>query len=319
MMTCHQDTRASWCRRIPRCVARLAAGLGLVGLGALCGATGAAACEPQVAPRSASVTAAYNPFDPAPLFRDIALEVHNSAGDPCYLAIALYSDAGAATAGPSARLAYGVQSPSGGDILNHGVPTPNISASLAADFAVPGGETVALPLRLAVPAGQVAAPGGYADAIRIALYTVSDGRLIGEPAILPVSFAVDEVLKVSLMGGGQGATLDFGSMSRGATRTVMLRARANLGFKFTISSENGGTMRLRSATSAYATSSADYRIAVNGGATFGLTHPQTVPGSSGATGLGGTNIPVEIVLGETEHLRAGHYRDIVTIAIEAEY
>lgn len=318
MMTSH-NTRAGRRQRIFRCVARLAVVLCLSSLASLADTTGSAACEPQVAVRSGSVVAAYNPFDPAPLFRDIALEVRNVASDPCHLAIALFSDAGAATASLAAKLSYGVQSQFGAKLLNHGVPPTNVSASLSADVAVAAGETAALPLRLTVPAGQVAPPGGYSDAVRVLLYAASDGRLIGEPAMLPVSFAVAEVLKVSLAGGGQGTTLDFGSMSRGATRTVVLRARANLGFKFTISSEHGGVMRLRNAISANAMSSVHYRIAVNGGAAVSLADPQTVPVSGGATGLGGANIPVEIVLGETEHLRAGLYRDVVTIAIEAGY
>jgi hypothetical protein len=171
----------------------------------------------------------------------------------------------------------------------------------------------------AVPlAGQIVPPGSYRGAIALALYDIASGALAAERSVA-FSLSVARVLRIEVAGGGQGATLDFGSLTDGAVRTIVLKARANLGFGLSLSSDHEGALVLDPPAADGLAWRVPYLLSVDGGGPISLSAPRTVPVAAAPTGLGGRDILLNARLQVKAGLRAGLYRDVVTISIGAGY
>lgn len=280
--------------------------------------TASASCEARLQSGPASASLTYRPFEPTPAILDLTLRVELTDGHACDLGVAFFSGQQEARDATGSTLDYQAQSRSGDQLMNQGTAPPASPAGLAV-LRLPrlkGGGIRSATARLVVPQGQIPRPGSYTDAVRIALYDLGKDKLLADSTVLPVAISVEPVLRLSLAGGGQDASVDFGRMTDGESRVVLLRARSNAGFDLTLSSDNSGAMHLHPPVNDGRVWAVSYTVAVNGGAAVSLDRPRVVPVTSEATQLAGLTLPVEVVLGSTRSLRAGTYRDVVTIAIE---
>ncbi len=279
-----------------------------------------AACAPEITVSPSGAALSYAPFDAAPAIADLTLRLTNTGQGVCRLGLAVFSPDFSAQGPSGGAIRYEVEA-SGSRLANSGSEPPGSAAGLA---LLPLQETgpddaLSLPLRFALTPGQMAAPGAYLDSMRLALYDLASGALAAEPLPVPISISVEPVLRLSLAGGGQGATVDFGEMADGASRVVLLRARTNVGFALTLSSENGGALLLDPPALDAQRWAMPYRVTVSGNAPVSLDRPRLLPITGAATELGGLTLPIDVTLGPSGALRAGTYRDIVTIAIDAGY
>jgi hypothetical protein len=275
-----------------------------------------AECRAEFAGAPAGFSLPYNPFEAAPAQAELRVRVRNIGADACRLALAAFGPSLAAGSGQ--ELVYSLETAPGEAILNAAPAPPRSLAGLNAALLPPlePGREMDVPLRAIAAAGQVVPPGHYDSAIALALYNAASGAIIAEHG-LSFAMAVAAALRIEVAGGGQGATLDFGALAAGASRTIILKARANLGFALTLASDHEGALILDPPAADGLDWRAPYRLAVDGGPPVSLSAPRTIPVSSAPTPLGGRDIAVTAQLDGAKGLRAGLYRDVVTISINA--
>ncbi len=280
---------------------------------------GAGACQLELAAPPAVLRLRYDPFDATPAKASTPVQIRNTGNGACEAAIALFR-AGPRQAranGPDS-LSYDITDFRGASLIAYGLtPLARLAPSFApATVTVAPGATATLELTAVTPRGQIAPPGEYADALDIGLYR-ADGqayeRSAGSGRLHLVISAV-AVMRLTLAGGGRKTTLDFGELTEGATRLVMLQAYANQGFRLRASSENGGRMLpTDAAAQAEGGWQAPYTVSLNRAGYLALDAERAIDITPAATGLAGLAIPVEIRIGSIAKQRAGLYRDVITL------
>jgi hypothetical protein len=98
-----------------------------------------------------------------------------------------------------------------------------------------------------------------------------------------------------------------------------LLAYSNQGFHLVVSSDNAGVMKpIDPVAMAEGRWRVPYTIAVNRGAPVELSrHNRTISLVQGATTKSGVAIPIDVQIGSIKGQRAGFYRDVITVAIDA--
>ncbi len=270
---------------------------------------------------------AYSPFAPADLIETTTLMLANRSPAVCELSVIFTtpSGAGALTSGAGA-IAYTLETPGGAALLR---PSSTIDPEAGSrfDLTLNPGEAAALSLRARIPAGQISAPGGYADTtVQLRIYRRPGdgdfGALLVEQGFV-VSAAVASVCTMS---EPQPASIDFsddiGADGRpgGAARTVQLhQATCN----------TAARIRLRGAPLARTDNAAlpgsDSFIGLEAQAGFGslgalLEATQAGQAADAVSGpsQGTLSAPVDLTLRllAGRALAAGHYSGVLTIMLE---
>jgi len=171
-----------------------------------------------------------------------------------------------------------------------------------------------------IPSGQLLGAGTYTESVRVSLYEGSPEsarpRLVSSD-IVNFNARVLATARARIDGGGglsplQGSRtmLDFGELSDGSTRNFDLIVEANAGYRITLQSMNGGTMRNdreRLATPV------QYTLTIDGAAVqLGSAAELNATGNGGAQRHRGA-----VTLGLVEKLIAGTYRDEILVTISA--
>jgi len=171
-----------------------------------------------------------------------------------------------------------------------------------------------------LPPGQLSGAGIYSESVRVSLYEGSPEsarpRLVSS-SIVNFNARVLATVRAKIDAGsglsplqGSRTMLDFGEISAGSTRNFDLVVEANAGYRITLQSLNGGTMkneRERLATPV------QYTLTVDGAAVpLGATAELQATSSGGIQRHRGT-----VTLGLVEKLIAGTYRDEILLTISA--
>ncbi|MGH6816048.1 MAG: hypothetical protein ACREC6_10105 [Hyphomicrobiaceae bacterium] len=279
----------------------------------------AASCNSAAIAAAQIPSGTYSPFDPAATTGTFAVTIKNNESSACTFALAFFRNPTSAKLGGA--LAYIVKNDNvaGGHSLftNSNPPSPwYLTNSIAANASA------TLYYDVVIAAGQVVAPGTYMDSFELRLNQIggggsATGHTLATQTIAP-SYTVGAVMSVNIAGGGQTTTLDFGALATGAMRSVNIQARSNQGYKFKATSDNGGVMKLTPPAADGLTWEVPYTVKINHGAAISLSSTYTLTISSGATTVAGTNVPVEVTLGNPAGKRAGTYKDVITIKIEID-
>ena len=240
------------------------------------GALEAGACELRLA-GLANVTIApgYNPFAAGSSEAERFEVVHR--GEPCRFFVTF--SAGAGPAGRSGGGQRALRGPAGGlgyeiyrssrraDILA-ALPAARDHNLLSGAFAR-GQAKRRLDYHLFVAPGQLVSPGGYQDAVKVAVY---QGDLtayrLADTRTVKIRTQVAAVVEVSLIDGGgrrdlAGArsVLDFGRLETGETKYFRIDVKTNSGYDITLESEHRGALRLADTT---APSRVPYTLSIDG-------------------------------------------------------
>lgn len=195
-------------------------------------------------------------------------------------------------------------------------------AATAAHITVGARQTYTATAALSAGEGQVAPPGMYTDQLYLGVYQSAGGGAYTKtqiPAVtLGVTIGVNSQMTVAIAGGGRKTTLNFGDFVQGATRSVQLQAYSNQGFRFIVSSDNAGVMKpTDTAAIAEGNWQVPYTIAINRMPPVNLSQQRVLSLWPAATQKSGIAIPIDVQVGSIAGQRAGIYRDVITIAIDA--
>jgi hypothetical protein len=259
----------------------------------------------------------YDPFQVGAATATISFTIQNR-GDGCTAAFAFFKVGDPQASFGGATLSYQVtasgipivhQHPRARDTL-HG-------ATHAGTLTVSANTTIQATATISVPAGQMAGPGAYTDALTLGVYNSASGvyqKSFETP--FTVSVGVNSLATLAIKGGGKSVTMDFGDFVEGAIRTVTLTAYSNQGCHLTVSSDNAGFMKPVNAAAAAEGWRVPYTVKVFDKVSFDLSTQHTVSLSPTATPVTGLDIPVAVTVGSIKGQRAGTYRDVITIAID---
>jgi hypothetical protein len=173
---------------------------------------------------------------------------------------------------------------------------------------------------ISVGEGQVVGPGTYTDQLFLGVYQSAAGGAYAKAIAdtpLNVAIGVNSQMTVAVAGGGLGTTLDFGNMVEGATRSVQFLAYSNQSFHLTVTSDNAGAMRpIDDKSGSGGLWRVPYTVSIFRAGQVDLSQKRTISLWPTATQRTGLAIPIDVRIGSIANLRAGVYRDVITIAID---
>lgn len=285
----------------------------------LCPAKAIACLSFSAAPPLAQIT--YDPFNPAPARVALSLEVRNNDSKRCSGAVAFFKPDKAEASSPAGRrLSYALESASGSNLLNAAARS---SSQLGTESILPildvaPGETRTISYYLIVPPGQVVPPGAYASTAEGVLYQTTGSVLkqTGKLAPISINIAVAAVMSINIAGGGLSTTLDFGMLEAGATRSAIVQTRSNERYRLIATSENGGVLKLDPPSGDGISWMIPYSVRIDNGMGLLLRADKKLEIRQPPTSLAGTNLPVEVKIGDTAHRRAGRYKDVIVLSID---
>lgn len=265
----------------------------------------------------------YNPFDAGASPAVISFTLKNTDSKPCDAAFAFFKPGVPQASGAGGSLIYQIQG-SGGPLTQNAVSPPATlpGAASAAYITVGAKQTYTAKAALIVSEGQVVPPGTYSDTLYLGIYQSAGGGQYTKAQIPVAPFGavigVNSQMTVAIAGAGRKTTLNFGDFVQGATRSVQLQAYANQGFRLIVSSGNAGVMKpVDTQALAEGIWQVPYTIAINRMAPVNLSQARLLSLWPSATQKSGIAIPVDVQVGSIAGQRAGIYRDVITIAIDA--
>lgn len=165
--------------------------------------------------------------------------------------------------------------------------------------------------------------GVYRDRVRLKLYAHKlEGSSYESSIDMPIEIHVGPVISLSLLDEGRSFdeketthTMNFGTLTQGRVGRMDIRVKANLGHKLYMSSLNNGTLKHDRSSDkvTYEMTVAGRRMAMNGSATKAVLAGKT----SGASPEDGTLYQVGVKIGNVSNKRAGNYKDVITVSVEA--
>ncbi len=295
----------------------------LVFAGVAAGALEAEACELRLA-GLANVTIApgYNPFAAAGSSEAERFEVVHQ-GEPCPFFVTISAGAGAAGTGGGRRALRGPAGSLGYDIYRSSRRADILAAlpaargrNLLSGTFDRGQAKRRLDYHLFVAPGQGVSPGGYQDAVKVAVYQgdLTSYRL-ADSRTVKIRTQVAAVVEVALIDGGglrdlAGArsVLDFGRLETGETKHFRIDVKTNSGYDITLESENRGTLRLADAT---ASSRVPYTLSL-GGLALDLGAAVSLPFSSARP-----SHRFAVTIGRIGNALSGRYQDNILVTVTA--
>jgi hypothetical protein len=287
---------------------RISFGVLAVCAGLLSAAAPGWACSGRIAAGS-NAAVDYNPFDAADNVKTYRVTVENVGAGACVFALGVMrSDA-------APGFAFAVKSADGAP-LAASAPAPAGSSRMVSRALAPK-ETYDFVFKAVVPAGQMLAPGRYDQTFQLSL-TGAAGAVPppGVPplqtASLTLSLEVRDYLGVNIAGGGAATTIDFGTLTAGASRRVILAARSNRKFTLLVSSLKGGALVM---APPYERWRIPYTMSLNGA-------PVAMPARLGpfqTTSIAGARFEAAFSIGDVSAKRAGLYTDEITVEIKPAF
>ncbi len=281
----------------------------------VCGAAHAA-CQGQIV-TGTSITGKtqYDPFNAAGINDQYAISIVNSGAQSCVFALAFTANSTPAKLG--ATLSYTLTNQGGMPVLSAlassgspppaGLQSPAINVNGKHDF----------PFSVVIEPGRFAQPGTYTDLINVSaqLYSIENGSYtLLQTAPVSISYKVQEAFSVNIAGGGLATTVDFGALAANAQRLVMIQARSNLRYNLAVASDNKGVLVLTPPVAGH-NWSVPYTAALDGQSLnlSGAALTQTIT----PTTIAGDNHTLAVTIGDTSKKRAGIYKDVITVEINA--
>jgi hypothetical protein len=264
----------------------------------------------------------YNPFQAGAAMAEVAFTVRNGDGKPCDAAFAFFRlGAPQARAGDGSALNYQVLGASGPATQGAAPPPTTLpGGSAAITVTIAAKQTYTIHAVISVGDGQVVGPGIYTDQLTLGMYHRAREGTYRKAAEAPliVTIGVNSQITLTVAGGGRKTTVNFGDFVDGATRSVQLLAYSNQGFHLVVSSDNAGVMKpIDPVAIAEGRWRVRYTIAVNRATPVDLSLQRTISLGQGATTKSGVAIPIDVQIGSIKGQRAGFYRDVITVAIDA--
>lgn len=188
---------------------------------------------------------------------------------------------------------------------------------------IPAGTKASVDIDLVIDAAaSVPGPGNpYSDDdITLVLSSPEAGQPLDQSKELSVSTSVDTLLDINVGGAAyipgslSAYTMEFGTLSNGASKSVNVTVHANVGHQVTVSSAQGGVM-VGPAPGSIETHTVAY-IASFAGSTFSLESPVILPLEATSTALTGSLRAFEIQITDIGSARAGSYQDTITLTVE---
>ncbi len=289
----------------------------------VCLPAGGMACQLSLIGLVTQQPLTYNPFQAGAATAQVSFTLKNADSKPCDVAFAFFRTGAPQAKAAGGSLNYQLIGSSGP--LTQNAPTPPATlpgAGFAAYITVGAKQTYAANAMLSAGDGQVVPPGTYSDTPYLGVYqSMGGGQYTKTPipaATLAVTIGVNSQMTVAIAGGGRRTTLNFGDFVQGATRSVNLQAYSNQSFRLMVSSDNAGVMK---PTDAQAITEGiwqvPYTIAINRMTPVSLSQQRVLSLWPSATQKSGIAIPVDVQVGSIAGQRAGIYRDVITIAIDA--
>lgn len=169
-------------------------------------------------------------------------------------------------------------------------------------------------------------PGNYTDSFVVKAFDLTNGGTTTPDSnvTVSVSTSIARNIQLSLVSTGGGfdpnsttQSLNFGTLTQGATLGFDLRVLSNAGFAVTFSSQNNGVLKLTGSPTSPATT-VSYTLTVNGAAknlSSSQSSPVTVASGSGQTTTSGVANPVAVTIGSVSNKMAGSYSDNITVSV----
>ena len=285
-------------------------------------ATATSACQLSLLGPVTQQPLTYNPFQAGAAMAEVSFTVRNGDGKPCDAAFAFFRlGAPQAQAGDGSALNYQVLGASGPATQGTAPPPTTLpGGSAAIGVTIAAKQTYTMHAMISVGDGQVAGPGTYTDQLTLGMYHRAREGTYRKAAEAPliVMIGVNSQMTLTVAGGGRRTTVNFGDFVEGATRSVQLLAYSNQGFHLVVSSDNAGVMKpIDPVAMAEGRWRVPYTIAVNRAAPVDLSLQRTISLGQGATTKSGVAIPIDVQIGSIKGQRAGIYRDVITVAIDA--
>jgi hypothetical protein len=265
----------------------------------------------------------YDPFDTGPSQAAITFTLKNADGSPCEAAFAFFNSGAPRATGPGGSLAYQILAPSASIVQSAVSPPAALLSSSSAQYVTIGSkQTYTAKVTLFIPEGQVVSPGAYSGSLYLGVYQRQGSGQYEKSQIPAVPFNpiinVNSQMTVAIAGGGRKTTLNFGDFVEGATRSVQLQVYSNLKFQLAVSSDNAGVMKpLDKQALAEGIWQVPYTLAVNRSTSVTLSQSRAFALWPSATQKSGIAIPIDVRIGAITGQRAGVYRDVITITIDA--
>jgi hypothetical protein len=253
---------------------------------------------------------------------EVAFTVRNGDGKPCDAAFAFFRlGAPQARASDGSALNYQVLGASGPATQGTAPPPTTLpGGSAAINVTIAAKQTTTMHAVISVGDGQVVGPGTYTDQLTLGIYHRTQEGTYRKSAEAPliVTIRVNSQMTLTVAGGGRKTTVNFGDFVDGARRSVQLLAYSNQGFHLVVSSDNAGVMKpIDRVALAEERWRVPYSIAVNRAAPVDLSRHRTISLVQAATTKSGLAIPIDVQIGSIKGQRAGIYRDVITVAIDA--
>lgn len=276
-----------------------------------------AACAGRLSAPPGMTGSAYDPFSPLALRRLQSVTVQNTGDQTCDFLIVFQRQSPARF---GTDLGYHLEDETGGSALPAG-GLPLVSDGLLG-IAAPGLEpqrSKSVSYQIVLPRGQYAVPGVFEDTLTLLLFSRQAGGLYHpqpqETQPVALQQRVAEVGSVNVAGGGLTTTVNFGELTDGKERAVVLQTRANFRYQLALRSRHGGLLRLDPPATGAASEQIAYALTVDAElvrldqpASLRRPRPQTVAEETHA---------LIFRVGAVADKRAGVYRDTITIEISA--
>jgi hypothetical protein len=269
-----------------------------------------AACSARFEGGNQAWLGAYNPFAPTDTVTQRNVRLTNLSGDNCRYRLYFRRSTGVGSF--SARLQYALLDTAGQSLLTEHVgltsdryalsPTVSWSADFAVNFSA------------SLSRGQVGGPGVYADRIETVLYS-ENGQVEIDRQDFWLWMPVESVAMINVSGGGVSTSVPFGKLSAGASRTVIVEARANTSYTVELLSAHGGSLLIDPPVPGQSWF-VPYRTSLDGIVIeFGTKNRFEI--SSGGSGVRSHSLTLQIL--DATGKRAGTYRDVITARVSVAY
>lgn len=256
----------------------------------------------------------YDPFSATSVTDSYTVRIANKASKACDFAIVFSALPGPRQLGGT--LYYTLADLNGrallvpeppGALPGSGLPASNVGANATAQLS----------FLVNMERGQFAVPGRYADNVTLHLYSVEGGRfLLQDTKPLSLAYTVQQALSVTVGKAGPGGAVQFGELVRGGRKSVTIRARSNVSYRFKVSSDNRGELLLDPPVSGQ-TWSVPYAVAMDNHLVDLVTPAGSPTVLAPPTPIAGDDHALAITIGDVSKKRAGLYRDVITVQIDA--
>lgn len=269
----------------------------------------AMACTGQIT-AGAEPTLTYRPFDAAGAIAEQRVTIRNTGPDACVfqLSFVRLDMAGQGLGGLAFEVLGGA-----GETLAASAPAPVSGARLISRVLAPD-ESFDFVYALSLPPGQMTPPGDHEQAVELQLLAAADARSLGgavplDRRRLRLGCHVPRTLSINIRGAGTRKTIDFGTLTEGETKHVVIATRSNQPFVLEATSLNGGAMAMAPPLQRWRV---PYAMALDGAA---VAFPARI-GPFGGSTLAGHEFDVVFTIGDVANKRAGLYADEITIEIK---